>query len=365
MQYVVQAGDTLTIIAQKFGTTVDAIVRANNLSSPDLIFVGQVLVIPEGTTPAVPTPPSTPPPSIGLCPVLSRGSSGPAVRRLQTLLVNNGLDPGTVDGIFGAKTEAAVRSFQGQKGLPVTGVVDARTWQALGETCVGPSPVPPTPVPPIPVPPSHERFCPVLRLGSVGPAVRLLQNLLKERGIYTGVVDGDFGGRTLRAVREFQRQQGLTVTGVVDGATWRALGVSCGIEPTPPSGTPIATRVGRGLRHILFTNKRVYERGERVKITLSKTNVTNDEITLRYSTSQIIEITVTNAVGTQVWRYSAHRTFAQYSRLITIYPGGTQTIDEYWNQLNDRGNQVLPGTYTITVTNLATNVSLSVQIQIR
>ena len=46
MQYVVQAGDTLSSIAQKFGTTVEAIVRANNLADPNLIFVGQVLTIP-------------------------------------------------------------------------------------------------------------------------------------------------------------------------------------------------------------------------------------------------------------------------------------------------------------------------------
>lgn len=362
MQYVVQAGDTLSIIAAKFGTTVEAIVQANNLSNPNVIYVGQVLTIPTGTVPPAPSP--IPPPT-STCPRLARGDRGPAVRRLQSLLERRGIDVGVIDGIYGPKTEAAVRYFQQLNNLPVTGIADVSTWAALGANCgvVPPIPIPPTPVPPTPSP--EEHYCPILRLGSVGPAVRLLQRLLKSKGLYTGVVDGDFGGRTLRAVRQFQRQERLPVTGVVDGATWRALGVSCNLEPKPPSGTPISTKVGRGIRHILYTDKKTYRRGETVDITLSKTNITDDEITLRYRTSQIIEINVKNYAGRTVWTYSNNMNFAQYSRVITIYPDGTQVIKAEWEQVNNNGNQVVSGTYTIEVTNLATNVTTSVEIEIR
>ena len=44
--YVVQLGDTLFAIALRYGTTVWAIVLANNIPNPNLIYVGQVLVIP-------------------------------------------------------------------------------------------------------------------------------------------------------------------------------------------------------------------------------------------------------------------------------------------------------------------------------
>jgi LysM repeat protein len=67
--YVVQPGDTLWRISQQFGTTVNAIVQANNIPNPNLIYVGQVLEIPGVATPGpvtpgpvTPVPPPPPPP---------------------------------------------------------------------------------------------------------------------------------------------------------------------------------------------------------------------------------------------------------------------------------------------------------------
>jgi LysM repeat protein len=44
--YVVQEGDTLAAIAQRFGTTVEALQAANGIEDPNEIIIGQVLVIP-------------------------------------------------------------------------------------------------------------------------------------------------------------------------------------------------------------------------------------------------------------------------------------------------------------------------------
>ncbi len=46
MLYYVKSGDTLFSIARRFGTTVDAMLEANVICNPNLIFVGQVLIIP-------------------------------------------------------------------------------------------------------------------------------------------------------------------------------------------------------------------------------------------------------------------------------------------------------------------------------
>ncbi len=72
--YTVVAGDNLSRIAARFGTTVAALVQANNIVNPNLIFVGQVLKIPGGTGTVQPTavpgtqptqPAPTPAPSTG------------------------------------------------------------------------------------------------------------------------------------------------------------------------------------------------------------------------------------------------------------------------------------------------------------
>ena len=44
--YTVVAGDTLYAIAQKFGTTIDVLCELNDIENPNLIYVGQVLILP-------------------------------------------------------------------------------------------------------------------------------------------------------------------------------------------------------------------------------------------------------------------------------------------------------------------------------
>lgn len=66
-----------------------------------------------------------------LLPVLRRGDESPAVEALQTLLNGRKCPCGTADGEFGPATEKAVKTFQEKNNLPVTGVVDGDTWQAI------------------------------------------------------------------------------------------------------------------------------------------------------------------------------------------------------------------------------------------
>ena len=54
--YVVQPGDTLAKIAYRYGTTVSALVATNHIANPDVIYAGQVLTIPGCTTTPAPTP---------------------------------------------------------------------------------------------------------------------------------------------------------------------------------------------------------------------------------------------------------------------------------------------------------------------
>jgi len=63
----------------------------------------------------------------------------------------------------------------------------------------------------------------LLRLGSSGPDVELLQTALRRAGYYRGALDGLFGPQTWQAVVNFQVANGLIVDGIVGFATWSAL----------------------------------------------------------------------------------------------------------------------------------------------
>ena len=162
--------------------------------------------------------------------LLRWGSSGQNVTYVQTLL--NGINDVfvqiptlTPDGMFGAATDRAVRTFQTLFGLSSDGVVGSATWNALGEIytavqndCILSSSdaatraYPGTPV----------------RYGSTGENVRYVQNALNTvrravPRIAAVAVDGRFGGGTQTQVIAFQGIFGLSQDGVVGSQTWRFL----------------------------------------------------------------------------------------------------------------------------------------------
>ena len=76
---------------------------------------------------------------------------------------------------------------------------------------------------------------PILKEGDVGNNVIILQNKLKILGYFDASVTGSFSAITTQAVKNFQKDYGLSSTGVVDYATWVIL-----YEETP-APFPVAT----------------------------------------------------------------------------------------------------------------------------
>ena len=142
-------------------------------------------------------------------PMVYWGCTGDAVKTLQDKLNAKGFDSGNVDGIFGAKTYAAVTAFQKANSLGVDGIVGKLTWAKLYDA----TPVNVTPV----------TTQPMLRTGSRGDAVRKLQELLNAKGYTCGSVDGIFGSKTYAAVLAFQKANGLAADGIVGSLTWGKL----------------------------------------------------------------------------------------------------------------------------------------------
>lgn len=154
---------------------------------------------------------------------------GQSVRSLQTMLRVIARDrswaPDIVpDGIYGQDTLSAVSAFQRQFGLPVTGVTDQETWEAIVDEYeealirVGKAE-------PIEILLNPGQ---VFRRGDRSPYLYLAQSMLTvlseeyfnlQRPDHTGVLDGI----TEESLADFQILSGLPSTGELDKKTWKHL----------------------------------------------------------------------------------------------------------------------------------------------
>lgn len=159
---------------------------------------------------------------------LRRGNRGESVRLAQfylrvTATNYSSIPVITVDGIFGAGTEAAVRAFQRFFGLAIDGIIGAMTWNMLYEVYTD---VTNDLLPPNQRPGTYPGT--PLRQGNTGKAVRELQYYLFLLSAYYREIpeiafDGIFGPATTAAVKAYQSLFGLTVDGVVGPATWNSI----------------------------------------------------------------------------------------------------------------------------------------------
>jgi peptidoglycan hydrolase-like protein with peptidoglycan-binding domain len=138
-------------------------------------------------------------------PLTRKDDRGHPVTTLQHLLRHHGHDI-AADGIFGPRTDAAVRAFQKDEHLDVDGIAGPHTWSALIVT---------------------------VRRGDEGDAVRGVQQEAVDRSGDPHhpalVIDGIFGPRTEAYVEGFQEalrdsfpEDGIAVDGIAGPVTWRA-----------------------------------------------------------------------------------------------------------------------------------------------
>ena len=141
------------------------------------------------------------------------------IKYLQSLLLSLGYDLGSegankdgVDGYFGSKTLTAVKLFQKDFYLEVTGEVDKSTWYKLEQVYQIKKLI-------------KEGF-PILKYKSPDKKnVTLLQSILiyLDYDLGNHGIDGVFGKDTLAAVKKFQEQYNLKVDGIVGKETWNKL----------------------------------------------------------------------------------------------------------------------------------------------
>lgn len=152
--------------------------------------------------------------------------TGQPVRSLQYMLNqlaihNPKLIRLTVDGIFGERTLEAVMVFQRENGLPVTGVVDLATWNAIRDAYVHVELMYGFP-PALNVLPNGSytavegQECEVLRI--VQAMFSSLTTVMTNFSPCQMNCCND--GETYQNIREVQRLAGLPVTGTLDRSTW-------------------------------------------------------------------------------------------------------------------------------------------------
>jgi hypothetical protein len=115
------------------------------------------------------------------------GYLAPLTKEVQVSLNARGYDPGPIDGSWGEKTSQALKQYQQDMGLPVTGWIDLKTADLL--------------------------------FGGIKMHFNLtkqVQRALAKQGYPPGPIDGLWGDRTKDALMNFQRDQGLYPSGLVD-----------------------------------------------------------------------------------------------------------------------------------------------------
>lgn len=154
---------------------------------------------------------------------------GQPIRSLQTMLrVIAEHDPSHVrivpDGIYGPETVRAVSTFQRKHGLPVTGMTDQQTWEAVVAVYE------PALIEQDEAYPLHIILNPgqVLRRGERHPHVYLVQGMLAAlsetyRSVTAPTLTGILDDATVDALASFQQLSDLPMTGHLDKQTWKHL----------------------------------------------------------------------------------------------------------------------------------------------
>ena len=160
--------------------------------------------------------------------VLRNGSTGTAVRELQFYLYlmsayQSSIPSVSIDGRFGAATEAAVRAYQRFAGLTVDGIVGRKTWDSLyGKASALRSSGPVVTLKRLPYPGTP------LTVGTDSSAVLYYTLLLQRIAYYydsvaSPALSSQYTQETADATASAQELLGLPATGVADAETWTSV----------------------------------------------------------------------------------------------------------------------------------------------
>jgi peptidoglycan hydrolase-like protein with peptidoglycan-binding domain len=151
------------------------------------------------------------------------------VSDIQRELAQRGYFDGPVDGIYGPKTDTAIRDFEQVAGLKGNSQPDAALLDAIVRSAVKPPPAPAAPpAPPVARPAGVPR--PAQAAKGAAPSKRILavQRALTDFGYGQVIPNGVLGATTRTAIERFERERKLPVTGQVSERLTRELAAVTG-----------------------------------------------------------------------------------------------------------------------------------------
>jgi peptidoglycan hydrolase-like protein with peptidoglycan-binding domain len=134
-------------------------------------------------------------------------SGADSIRAAQIALRERNYYKGPVTGTMNQATREAISNFQHDRNLTITGDLTIATVRALG----------------IPVAPTDSQSQATF---TSADSIRFAQITLRDRGYYTGPINGEMTFGTRNAIRQLQRDNNLPITGELDGRTARLLGIA-------------------------------------------------------------------------------------------------------------------------------------------
>lgn len=136
--------------------------------------------------------------------------------------------------------------------------------------------------------------------------------------------------------------------------------VAGGGSPSPsPSPTAVAVAAdcpivgGQPARGLIATlqldgGETAFAQGQPITMTLTLVNCDLEPVTRLFNNAQRFDFIVSGEGGEEVWRWSADKAFAQVLGEETFQPGQKVTYRETWEQKDNQGRAVPPGTYQVT-----------------
>ena len=266
---------------------------------------------------------------------LRYGAQGELVKQLQTKLMALGYYTGKISGNYLDATVEAVEGFQSRNALYVTGEANTATQAALyGSNPRGkndaalPTVTPPPDIVGFVVDDLTEvllddlpavPFVKELKYGITDDSVTPLQERLTDLGYYSGPISGNFLGNTRNAVKAFQKQNGLTVDGIVGQETWNAIFNDAQVALPGDSPKPTATPEPPAFYIVVDVNNQVtsvYGRDEKGEYT----------VVVR----QMLCSTGTRKNPSSVGDWTLNGRTARWC----IFPQWGNTYAQYWTRIN-------------------------------